>query len=61
MIERLFLAMVIVLAIAALGFAWQGAVARWRRRRLSTTVVMWIPPGTVLSRQGYNNKRETPS
>jgi thioredoxin-like negative regulator of GroEL len=39
MTERLLLAMIIVFAIAALGFAWQGAVARWRRRRLSTTVL----------------------
>jgi thioredoxin-like negative regulator of GroEL len=37
MTERLGLAIIILLAIAALGIAWQAAVARWRRRRLGNT------------------------
>ena len=39
MTERLLLAILVLLAIAAVGFAWQGAVARWRRRRLGSTVL----------------------
>jgi len=39
MTERLVIAVIILLAIAAVGVAWQAAVARWRRRRLGATVL----------------------
>jgi thioredoxin-like negative regulator of GroEL len=39
MTERLVLAVILVLAIAGVGIALQSAVARWRRRRLGSTVL----------------------
>jgi thioredoxin-like negative regulator of GroEL len=39
MTERLLLALVFLLAVAAAGIVWQMAVHRWRRRRLASTVL----------------------
>jgi thioredoxin-like negative regulator of GroEL len=39
MIERLVLAVIVLLAIVVVGVLWQGAVARWRRRRLGSSVL----------------------
>jgi thioredoxin-like negative regulator of GroEL len=39
MTDRLLLAIVILLAITVAGVAWQAGVARWRRRRLGSTVL----------------------
>jgi thioredoxin-like negative regulator of GroEL len=39
MTERLLIALIVLLLIAVIGVAWQAGVARWRRRRLSATVL----------------------
>ena len=59
MIERLLLALIVVFAIAAIGFVIQEVVARWRRRRLGslTLVAARLPRLITFSTTGCRECR----